>query len=126
MVLSLTILDLGIQILSSCSSRWHRIAYSVQGKSVTLYVDCQKIETQSLQRGEDAAVSTDGVTVFGNRLPDKAVFEVGCQQCLRGFDYHNQALAFAQCFLNYMDSKFEMGWLPLMNCGLYNICMYLS
>lgn len=46
---------------------------------MTLYLDCQKIETQSLQRGDDAVVSTDGVTVFGTRLMDKAVFEVGIQ-----------------------------------------------
>lgn len=49
----------------------------MHGKSVTLYLDCQKIETQRLRRGDDAAVSTDGVTVFGTRLLDKAVFEVG-------------------------------------------------
>lgn len=49
----------------------------MRGKSVTLYLDCQKMETQSLQRGDDAAVSTDGVTVFGTGLLDKSVFEVG-------------------------------------------------
>lgn len=56
--------------------RWHRIAYSVQNKSVTLYLDCQKVETLDLLRGDDAIISTDGVTVFGTRLLDDNVFEV--------------------------------------------------
>lgn len=56
--------------------RWHRIAYSVQDKSVTLYLDCQRVETLDLQRGDNTVVSTDGVTVFGTRLLDEAVFEV--------------------------------------------------
>lgn len=58
---------------------------------MTLYLDCQKIESRRLQRGDDAVVSTDGVTMFGTRLLDKAVFEVGCQPGLRGVDYENQA-----------------------------------
>ena len=57
--------------------RWHRIAYSVQGKTVTLYVDCEKVETLDLLRGDAAVLSTEGVTVFGTRLMDEEVFEVG-------------------------------------------------
>lgn len=57
--------------------RWHRVAYSVHGKSVTLFLDCQEVATVDLRRGDDADVSTDGVTVFGRRLLDRAVFEVG-------------------------------------------------
>lgn len=56
--------------------RWHRIAYSVEGKSVTLYLDCKKVETLDLHRGDAPVVRTDGVTVFGTRLLDEDVFEV--------------------------------------------------
>lgn len=56
--------------------RWHRIAYSIDGKSVTLYLDCKKIETLELHRGDNPVVRTDGVTVFGTRLLDEEVFEV--------------------------------------------------
>lgn len=63
--------------LSVLLSRWHRIAYSVEGQSVTLYLDCVKLETLDLLRGLDPHVSTEGVTVFGTRLLDEGVFEVG-------------------------------------------------
>lgn len=49
----------------------------MHGKSVTLFLDCQKVATVDLPRGDDAEVSTEGVTVFGRRLLDQAVFEVG-------------------------------------------------
>lgn len=44
---------------------------------MTLYLDCQRVETLDLLRGDDAVVSTAGVTVFGTRLLDEDVFEVG-------------------------------------------------
>lgn len=56
--------------------RWHRVAYSVEGQSVTLYLDCVKLDTLDLLRGFDPQVSTEGVTVFGTRLLDEGVFEV--------------------------------------------------
>lgn len=69
--------------------RWHRIAYSVEGKSVTLYLDCKKVDTLDLHRGDDPVVRTDGVTVFGSRLLDGEVFEVNltrkvkaCRLCI--------------------------------------------
>lgn len=48
----------------------------MQNKSVTLYLDCQRVETLDLLRGDDAVVSTDGIIVFGTRLLDEAGFEV--------------------------------------------------
>lgn len=57
-------------------TRWHRIAYSVEGQLVTLYLDCVKLDTLDLLRGFDPQVSTEGVTVFGTRLLDEGVFEV--------------------------------------------------
>lgn len=48
----------------------------MHNKSVTLYLDCERVETLDLLRGDDAVVSTEGVTVFGTRLLDEEVFEV--------------------------------------------------
>ena len=52
------------------------MAYSVEGQSVTLYLDCEKVDTMELLRGPDPQISTGGVTVFGTRLLDEEVFEV--------------------------------------------------
>ena len=52
------------------------MAYSVEGQSVTLYLDCEKVDTMDLLRGPDPEISTGGVTVFGTRLLDEEVFEV--------------------------------------------------
>uniref|UniRef100_A0A3B4AQJ5 Thrombospondin-like N-terminal domain-containing protein n=1 Tax=Periophthalmus magnuspinnatus TaxID=409849 RepID=A0A3B4AQJ5_9GOBI len=62
--------------VSLADGKWHRVAYSVEGQSVTLYLDCVKVETLELLRGPDPHVSTEGVSVFGTRLLDEAVFEV--------------------------------------------------
>lgn len=43
---------------------------------MTLYLDCKKVETVELLRGDNAVVSTEGVTVFGTRLLDEEIFEV--------------------------------------------------
>lgn len=40
------------------------------------------MDTLDLLRGFDPHVSTEGVTVFGTRLLDEGVFEVGLQACL--------------------------------------------
>lgn len=64
-----------------CPVRWHRVAYSVEGQSVTLYLDCAKVDTLELLRGPNPHVSIEGVSVFGTRLLDEAVFEVGLSLC---------------------------------------------
>ncbi|KAI5091224.1 collagen, type V, alpha 3b precursor [Silurus meridionalis] len=56
--------------------KWHRLAYSVEGKKVTLYLDCEKVTTLDLPRGDEPRISTEGVTVFGRRLLEEEVFEV--------------------------------------------------
>ncbi|CAB1341835.1 unnamed protein product [Coregonus sp. 'balchen'] len=61
--------------INLADGKWHRIAYSVEGKSVTLYLDCEKVQTLKLLRGDNPLVSTEGVTVFGTRLLDEEVFE---------------------------------------------------
>ena len=57
------------------------MAYRVEGQSVTLYLDCVKLVTLDVLRGPDPEVSLEGVTVFGTRLLDDDVFEVGMQIC---------------------------------------------
>ncbi|KAL1278593.1 hypothetical protein QQF64_025266, partial [Cirrhinus molitorella] len=68
--------------INLADGKWHRIAYSVEGKSVTLYLDCKKVQTLELMRGDSPVVSTDGVVVFGTRLLDEEVFEGEIQQLL--------------------------------------------
>lgn len=57
-------------------SRWHRIAFSVSRKNVTLLLDCEKKMTRPLPRGNNAVIDTNGITVFGARLLDEEVFQV--------------------------------------------------
>uniref|UniRef100_A0A671TWF5 Fibrillar collagen NC1 domain-containing protein n=1 Tax=Sparus aurata TaxID=8175 RepID=A0A671TWF5_SPAAU len=68
--------------INLADGKWHRVAYSVEGQSVTLYLDCVKLDTLDLLRGFDPHISTDGVTVFGTRLLDEGVFEGEIQQLL--------------------------------------------
>ncbi|TRY90265.1 hypothetical protein DNTS_005122 [Danionella cerebrum] len=68
--------------INLADGKWHRIAYSVEAKSVTLYLDCKKVQTLELIRGDRPVVSTDGVIVFGTRLLDEEVFEGEIQQLL--------------------------------------------
>uniref|UniRef100_A0A8D3DTK0 Fibrillar collagen NC1 domain-containing protein n=1 Tax=Scophthalmus maximus TaxID=52904 RepID=A0A8D3DTK0_SCOMX len=68
--------------INLADGKWHRVAYSVEGQSVTLYLDCVRLDTLDLLRGHDPHVSTEGVTVFGTRLLDEDVFEGDIQQLL--------------------------------------------
>lgn len=49
---------------------------------MTLYLDCVKLDTLDLLRGYNPHVSTEGATVFGTRLLDEGVFEVGLSVCV--------------------------------------------
>lgn len=62
-----------LYLLPNC--RWHRIAISVQKKSVTLLLDCKKRVTKPLPRSNNPIIDTKGITVFGSRLLDE-VFQV--------------------------------------------------
>lgn len=68
--------------INLADGKWHRVAYSVEGESVTLYLDCVRLDTLELLRGHNSHVSTEGVTVFGTRLLDEDVFEGDIQQLL--------------------------------------------
>ncbi|EPQ15331.1 Collagen alpha-1(XI) chain [Myotis brandtii] len=62
--------------------KWHRVAISVEKKTVTMIVDCKKKTTKPLGRSERAIVDTNGITVFGTRILDEEVFEGDIQQLL--------------------------------------------
>uniref|UniRef100_A0A8C6U6B2 Laminin G domain-containing protein n=1 Tax=Neogobius melanostomus TaxID=47308 RepID=A0A8C6U6B2_9GOBI len=62
--------------------KWHRVAFSVSKKNVTLLLDCKKKMTRPLARGNNAEVDTNGITVFGARLLDEEVFQGDIQQLL--------------------------------------------
>ncbi|KAA0705379.1 Collagen alpha-1(XI) chain [Triplophysa tibetana] len=68
--------------INLADGKWHRIAYSIEDKSVTLYLDCKKVQTLELMRGDGSVVSTEGVVMFGTRLLDEEVFEGEIQQLL--------------------------------------------
>lgn len=58
-------------------SRWHRVAISVHKQTITLFLDCKKKTTQKLLRSPNPIVDTKGIIVFGTRILDEEVFEVG-------------------------------------------------
>ncbi|KAF7243536.1 Collagen alpha-1(XI) chain, partial [Varanus komodoensis] len=62
--------------------KWHRVAISVEKRSVTMIVDCKKNITKPLGRSDKAVVDTNGITVFGTRILDEEVFEGDIQQLL--------------------------------------------
>uniref|UniRef100_A0A8C8FSW3 Thrombospondin-like N-terminal domain-containing protein n=1 Tax=Oncorhynchus tshawytscha TaxID=74940 RepID=A0A8C8FSW3_ONCTS len=62
--------------INLADGKWHRVAISVEKKSVTIIVDCKKKLSRPLKRSDGAAINTDGITVFGTRILDEEVFEV--------------------------------------------------
>uniref|UniRef100_A0A8B9DHQ5 Thrombospondin-like N-terminal domain-containing protein n=1 Tax=Anser cygnoides TaxID=8845 RepID=A0A8B9DHQ5_ANSCY len=62
--------------------KWHRVAISVEKKSVTMIIDCNKKTTKPLERSDKTIVDTNGITVFGTRILDEEVFEGEIQQLL--------------------------------------------
>lgn len=71
-------------------SRWHRVAISVHKQTITLFLDCKKKTTQKLLRSPNPVVDTKGIIVFGTRILDEEVFEVGSTLYCVGM--------FVQCF----------------------------
>ncbi|CAG5896467.1 unnamed protein product [Menidia menidia] len=68
--------------INLADGKWHRVAISVEKKSVTIIVDCKKKVTKPLKRSDKAIISTEGITVFGTRILDDEVFEGDIQQLL--------------------------------------------
>uniref|UniRef100_A0A8C8GVZ1 Collagen, type XI, alpha 1a n=1 Tax=Oncorhynchus tshawytscha TaxID=74940 RepID=A0A8C8GVZ1_ONCTS len=68
--------------LNLADGKWHRVAISVEKKTVTVIVDCKQKITKPLLRGDRASVNTEGITVFGTRILDEDVFQGDIQQLL--------------------------------------------
>uniref|UniRef100_A0A8C4IEC6 Collagen, type XI, alpha 1b n=1 Tax=Dicentrarchus labrax TaxID=13489 RepID=A0A8C4IEC6_DICLA len=68
--------------INLADGKWHRVAISVEKKSVTIIVDCKKKLTRPLGRSDQAVINTEGITVFGTRILDEEVFEGDIQQLL--------------------------------------------
>uniref|UniRef100_A0A671UIK9 Thrombospondin-like N-terminal domain-containing protein n=1 Tax=Sparus aurata TaxID=8175 RepID=A0A671UIK9_SPAAU len=62
--------------LNLADGKWHRVAISVEKKTVTIIVDCKKKITKSLLRSDHPSIDTKGITVFGTRILDEEVFQV--------------------------------------------------
>lgn len=56
---------------------WHKIALSVEAKSVSLYLDCKHIQTLPIEDRED--IDIQGKTVIGKRLYDSVPIDVSGQ-----------------------------------------------
>ncbi|TRZ04437.1 hypothetical protein DNTS_016090 [Danionella cerebrum] len=63
-------------LLCTLLNRWHRVAISIEKKSITMIVDCKKKISKPLSRSDHAIINTDGIAVFGTRILDEEVFEV--------------------------------------------------
>lgn len=104
--------DKKAKIFSLCVHfRWHRVAISVERQTVTIIVDCKKKISKPLLRSERPSIYTNGITVFGTRILDEEVFQVGkAGLCDFGasatahvstfFAADSSLLAFAQFWLN--------------------------
>lgn len=60
---------------------WHKIALSVEAKSVSLYLDCKHIQTLPIEDRED--IDIQGKTVIGKRLYDSVPIDVSPQRIRR-------------------------------------------
>uniref|UniRef100_A0A8C6LPM5 Thrombospondin-like N-terminal domain-containing protein n=1 Tax=Nothobranchius furzeri TaxID=105023 RepID=A0A8C6LPM5_NOTFU len=57
---------------------WHKIALSVEAKSVSLYLDCKHIQTLKIEDRED--IDIQGKTVIGKRLYDSVPIDFDLQR----------------------------------------------
>uniref|UniRef100_A0A673LMQ0 Collagen, type XI, alpha 1b n=1 Tax=Sinocyclocheilus rhinocerous TaxID=307959 RepID=A0A673LMQ0_9TELE len=68
--------------INLADGKWHRVAISIEKKTVTMIVDCKKKISKPLSRSDHTIINTDGITVFGTRILDEEVFEGDIQQLL--------------------------------------------
>uniref|UniRef100_A0A3Q3GIE2 Thrombospondin-like N-terminal domain-containing protein n=1 Tax=Kryptolebias marmoratus TaxID=37003 RepID=A0A3Q3GIE2_KRYMA len=64
------------QGLNLVDGKWHRVAISVEKKTVTIIVDCKTKLTKPLLRSDQVSISANGIVVFGTRILDDEVFQV--------------------------------------------------
>lgn len=86
--------------------RWHRVAISVHKQTITLILDCKKKTTQKLLRSPSPIIDTKGIVVFGTRILDEEVFEVGTNEKLSCFISLFSNL-WCTCILLYLTKHFS-------------------
>lgn len=64
----------GTQVSELFDRNWHKIAISVQAKTVTLYIDCKLVFTLPIEEREN--IDIQGKTVIGKRLYDSVPVDV--------------------------------------------------
>uniref|UniRef100_A0A7M4EZP9 VWFA domain-containing protein n=1 Tax=Crocodylus porosus TaxID=8502 RepID=A0A7M4EZP9_CROPO len=57
---------------------WHKIAFSIQSKSVSLYIDCKLVQTLPIEDREN--IDIQGKTVIGKRLYDSIPIDFDLQR----------------------------------------------
>lgn len=62
--------------------KWHRIAFSFKGDSVTLIYDCTRQITKKLTRSAKPKISTDGLIFMGVQLDEEDEYFIGSIQTL--------------------------------------------
>lgn len=65
--------------------RWHRLAFSVKGDSVTLILDCHEKVTRELQREATSLLSIAGIITIGSELASESYYNVRCYDVVNPF-----------------------------------------
>ncbi|XP_068025909.1 LOW QUALITY PROTEIN: collagen alpha-2(XI) chain, partial [Melanerpes formicivorus] len=73
---------LSFQGLNLADGKWHQVALSVSGHSVSLLLDCHRRQTLSLPRSQRPLLDPRGVTVLGARSQDHQTFQGDLQELL--------------------------------------------
>ncbi|GIX73236.1 collagen alpha-1(XI) chain [Caerostris extrusa] len=85
--------------------KWHRLALSIKGNSVTLLSECGRQLTESLSRSEEAYIDTTGILLLGSQLVDGVYYEGDIQQLMI---VPSPEAAYEQC-IDYMpDCEFPL------------------
>lgn len=71
------------KILVHCPFRWHRVALSVKGDSVTLLVDCEIKETLPLDRKPGSTFNLAGAIVVGVQVTPDQYYEVSANKSIK-------------------------------------------
>ena len=62
--------------------KWHRVAFSVKGDSVTMLLDCKENQTLPLKRSNPSNIDLTGIIIVGRQLMEDAVFKGDIQDLI--------------------------------------------
>ncbi|CAG0904815.1 unnamed protein product [Darwinula stevensoni] len=81
---------------SLTDGKWHKLALSVKGNSVTMLLDCETQETLPLERNQSSRISNTGIILVGQDLLDVKHFQGSLQQL---YVVPGPGAAYEQCSL---------------------------